>query len=151
MAALSSDPAHMMVMSSSQSAHEPHQNSDGNVPGAEEGEPQKSQVDVSARSDGPGPIDDAQPDEAEELGEPTLPPPATLKRQASAISLGEGSSFSGQDHFVKSFNSTPGYLANRWNNMNSSFSTPAASQKPVFTTPNMLVLSLNTFWPHVLT
>lgn len=139
-------------MSSSQSALEPHQSSEGNVPDAEGGESQRSQVDVSARSDGPGPIEDAQPEEAEEAVEPTLPPPATLKRQASAISLGEGSSFSGQDHFVKSFNSTPGYLANRWNNMNSSFSTPAASQNPLFTTPNMSVLSFNIFfWLHVLT
>jgi hypothetical protein len=36
---------------------------------------------------------------------------------------------------IKSFSSTPGYLANRWSSINSSISTPASSQKPAFCTP----------------
>jgi hypothetical protein len=39
------------------------------------------------------------------------------------------------DSVSKSFSSTPGYLANRWNTVQSSFSTPQVPQAPVFTTP----------------
>ncbi|TVY39085.1 Homeobox protein [Lachnellula subtilissima] len=47
----------------------------------------------------------------------------------------EFSSCSASESVTKSFSSTPGYLANRWNNMNSSFSTPISSQTPIFLTP----------------
>jgi hypothetical protein len=42
---------------------------------------------------------------------------------------------SSSDNVSKSFSSTPGYLANRWNTMHSSFSSPSASQAPAATTP----------------
>jgi hypothetical protein len=68
----------------------------------------------------------------------TLPPPIpSLKREPSAgISGTEGSSFY-IESVSKSFSSTPGYLANRWNAANSSFSTPASSQQAQFITPTM--------------
>ena len=130
MAALSSDPAQMIGMNSSQCTQEPSQ--ENQVEGEES---RNSQVDGPVTQDEFEPVEAANLEETEASAEPSLPK-SSLKRQASAISLNEGSSFSGQDHFVKSFNSTPGYLANRWNNVNSSFSSPSASQKPAFTTPN---------------
>lgn len=66
----------------------------------------------------------------------TLPPP--LRRRASSgTSVHDSSSFPIPDTTTKSFSSTPGYLANRWNAYNSSFSSPSSSQTPAFTTPAM--------------
>ncbi|TVY12779.1 Homeobox protein YOX1 [Lachnellula arida] len=53
-------------------------------------------------------------------------------------SSAEPSSCSASESVTKSFSSTPGYLANRWNNINSSFSTPTPSQAPIFSTPPMV-------------
>ena len=62
--------------------------------------------------------------------------PPLLKRQSSsATSINESSSLSTTGNVFKSFSSTPGYLANRWNSVNSSFSTPASSSQPTFRTP----------------
>lgn len=62
--------------------------------------------------------------------------PPLLKRQSSsATSVNESSSLSTTGNVFKSFSSTPGYLANRWNSVNSSFSTPASPSQPTFRTP----------------
>lgn len=135
MAALSSDPAQMMGMSSSHSSQEPNQDAQVEVV---EDKSQTTQVNTPEQNACES-IETTYIEMSEVPAESTLPRPASLKRRSSAISLNEGSSFTGQDHFVKSFNSTPGYLSNRWNNMNSSFSSPAATQKPSFTTPNTSV------------
>ncbi|TVY47268.1 hypothetical protein LOCC1_G002097 [Lachnellula occidentalis] len=50
----------------------------------------------------------------------------------------ECSSCPASESVTKSFSSTPGYLANRWNNINSSFSTPTSSQAPIFSTPPII-------------
>ena len=59
-----------------------------------------------------------------------------LKEEADAIveALSNPNS-SLSDTVSKSFSSTPGYLSNRWNTVNSSFSTPSSSQVPAVTTP----------------
>jgi hypothetical protein len=62
--------------------------------------------------------------------------PSLLKRQVSSTtSVNESSSLPTTESVIKSFSSTPGYLANRWSSINSSISTPASSQKPAFCTP----------------
>lgn len=137
MAALSSDPAQMMGLSSSQSTQEPNQGSQVEM-FEEEEESHTTQVNTPEQIACKA-IEIANNEVSEVPTEPTLPQLNSLKRRSSAISLDEGSSFTGQDHFVKSFNSTPGYLSNRWNNVNSSFSSPAATQKPTFTTPTTSV------------
>jgi hypothetical protein len=59
-----------------------------------------------------------------------------LKEQADAVlEAMSNPNSSSSDNVSKSFSSTPGYLANRWNTMHSSFSTPSASQVPAATTP----------------
>jgi hypothetical protein len=62
--------------------------------------------------------------------------PEILKEEGDAIleALSNPNS-SLSDNVSKSFSSTPGYLANRWNTMHSPFSTPTASQAPPITTP----------------
>ncbi|TVY83353.1 Homeobox protein YOX1 [Lachnellula suecica] len=50
-------------------------------------------------------------------------------------SSAESSSFSATEILTKSFSSTPGYLANRWNASYSSQSTPTSSQAYMFSTP----------------
>ena len=64
------------------------------------------------------------------------PTPASRREPSSGISGFEGSSFSISSVF-KSFSSTPGYLANRWNATNNSFSTPISSHTAPFVTPSM--------------
>jgi hypothetical protein len=66
---------------------------------------------------------------------PLLP---MLKRQSSSgISNLENGTCSATQSVSRSFSSTPGYLANRWNPISSSFSfsTPSSSQLTSFATP----------------
>lgn len=74
--------------------------------------------------------------------QPSLPTPNSTSEVDGVVSASaEASSFSVTDSVTKSFSSTPGYLANRWNSMSnsfsSSFSTPTSSQVPTFSTPRM--------------
>ncbi|KAK2628056.1 hypothetical protein QTJ16_002702 [Diplocarpon rosae] len=62
-------------------------------------------------------------------------PPRLLHQNSSEVSVAEPSSFSATNSAAKSFPSTPGYLANRRNAVNSSFSTPSSSQVPKISTP----------------
>ncbi|EHK96950.1 putative Homeobox-leucine zipper protein ROC5 [Glarea lozoyensis 74030] len=65
-----------------------------------------------------------------------------LKEQADAVvEAMSNPNSSSSDNVSKSFSSTPGYLANRWNTMHSSFSTPSASQVPIATTPPVAAIS----------
>lgn len=68
-----------------------------------------------------------------------LPPSSAASElhNAAVNSSIESSSFSATESVTKSFTSTPGYLANRWNTGNSSFSTPTSSEAPMFSTPPM--------------
>lgn len=63
--------------------------------------------------------------------------PTTLERQGSGTSTTDVVSGSVDDSVVKSFSSTPGYLANRWNNFNSPLLTPPSSHIPTSKTPPM--------------
>jgi hypothetical protein len=62
-------------------------------------------------------------------------PPILRHQESSPISKANVISSSVNESVVKSFSSTPGYLANRWNSINSSFSTPPRSQFPASITP----------------
>jgi hypothetical protein len=66
---------------------------------------------------------------------PAFLPPLLKRQSSSATSVNESSSLPTTENVFKSFSSTPGYLANRWNSVNSSFSTPASSSQPTFRTP----------------
>jgi len=135
MAAFSSDPVQFAGVSSSPS-QPAAQSTRSDVNGSPEEESQTSRVELSTphhpiiRDFGhvevDGPVDIS------------FPRPHLHKQRSSSATNTPGESFSGSD-VLKSFSSTPGYLANRWNSTNSSFSTPATSQKPSqdFVTPNM--------------
>jgi hypothetical protein len=75
-----------------------------------------------------------------ELAKPipsSLPTPLPTLRRESSGTFGYSMNPDSFPSAFKSFSSTPGYLANRWNATNSSFSTPASSQAKSFTTPAM--------------
>lgn len=77
----------------------------------------------------------------------SLPPPVLVRQTSLGNSVPGSSSFSAAEITSKSFTSTPGYLANRWNSVNSSFSTPSFTQASTFATPPLLV-SLCTVATH---
>lgn len=141
MAALSSDPASMAGYSSSPSMEETEPSSQAEVNIIQE-EPSNAQDEVQEvvlpkPAELPVGIEEKVEAEVAAVVEEvvaTLPPPL-LRRGSSGVSINESSSFPIPETTTKSFSSTPGYLANRWNTYNSSFSTPASSQAPVFTTP----------------
>ncbi|PBP19587.1 homeobox domain-containing protein [Diplocarpon rosae] len=62
-------------------------------------------------------------------------PPQLPRQNSSGVSAAEPSSSSATNNAAKSFPSTPGYLANRRNAFNSSFSTPPSAQVPKISTP----------------
>ena len=65
-------------------------------------------------------------------------PEAMLKSQVSLEERGTDIIVSSiPENLGSSFSSTPGYLANRWNLANSSFSTPSTSQIATVATPPM--------------
>ncbi|CZT49896.1 related to LIM homeobox protein [Rhynchosporium secalis] len=141
MATLSSDPASMGGYSSSPNMEDMEANSQAEVIAIQH-ESDRTQAEVPEMLQSmPGQI----PVEAEKKTEveiepfmeetvSTLPPPL-LRRGSSAISLPESSSMPRPDTAIKSFSSTSGYLSNRWNPYNSSFSSPSSSHAPAFTTP----------------
>ncbi|SRR6266536_733867 len=139
LAALSSDPTPMAAFSSSQTMVEGMPSSQQELPSS----PGSSQVEFL----GPPEIEErveVVESEAADLSvddkAPSLPPPIpALNRQSSSGLSGQEpcSSLSVNESVVKSFSSTPGYLANRWNSAHSSFSTPSSSHVPAFVTPTM--------------
>jgi hypothetical protein len=144
MAALSSDPASAPIFSSSQSVEEPTMSSrEEELANTQETEVADSQelLNTSEPLHVEEPVEVAK-DLPKNVAEtkPSIPHPApTLKRECSSgVSGIEASSFSISSVF-KSFLSTPGYLANRWNATNGSFSTPISSQTAQFVTPPMYV------------
>jgi hypothetical protein len=62
--------------------------------------------------------------------------PALNQQRSPEVSGTEATPFS-VESVIKSFSSTPGYLANRWNATNGSFSTPMSSQTASYVTPSM--------------
>jgi hypothetical protein len=138
MAALSSDPASIMAFSNSQSGG-------GELESSSQQEMNSSQDDTGSCQDE---AEILLPEQAEErvktskkegielitLHRPAFLPPL-LKHQDSSAALVNESSSPTTESVIKSFSSTPGYLANRWNSINSSFSTPAPSQQTTFCTP----------------
>jgi hypothetical protein len=142
MAALSSDPAPIGEICSSQnkaeartgSQQEPENSSQEEVGSSQEVE--VVEVDVEKRV-----IVVKNGSEDKEIQEelPSLPTSSAASelQNAAVNSSIESSAFSATDSVTKSFTSTPGYLANRWNTGNSSFSTPTSSEAPIFSTPPM--------------
>jgi hypothetical protein len=141
MAALSSDPASIIAFGSSQSGGELEPSLQQEMISSQEEtgscqdeveillpEPAKERVEV-ANGEGVEAVADDR--------SAFLPP---MKHQASSdISVTESSSMPTTESVIKSFSSTPGYLANRWNSINNSFSSPVSSQQPTFCTPPMYV------------
>lgn len=77
---------------------------------------------------------DANP--GSQISVPSILP--TLKAQSSSeISSTQTSLLTVTETVSKSFSSTPGYIANRWNTVNSSYSTPSSSYTAPFATPSM--------------
>ncbi len=140
MVALSSDPASMLPPNSSQNLEELMLSSQQEQP---------SSQDRDETSSCQYEIDELRPEAAEEgldfskgeaavlaVPEEKVSFPPTPKQEASpGIMNTEASSVSVTESVIKSFSSTPGYLANRWNNINKSFSTPPPSKLPPLTTP----------------
>jgi hypothetical protein len=142
MTALSSDPASVTVLSDSQNME---------IPGlsSQQATSQKissSQEETDSCQDE---VEFLEPRSAEECilsersetvrvitDDNTVPLLPMLKRQSSSgISNLDNGTCSAIRSVSRSFSSTPGYLANRWNPISSSFSTPSSSQLASFTTP----------------
>lgn len=138
LAALSSDPAPMAAFSSSQTMVEGIPSSQQEIPSS----PGSSQVEFLEPREIEERVEVVEGEGADvSVNEKTssLPPPIpALNRQSSRLSGHEASSSSSaNESVVKSFSSTPGYLANRWNSIHNSFSTPSSSHAPTFVTPTM--------------
>jgi len=72
--------------------------------------------------------------------------PSTIPKVNSQTSIEDHADFissSVPENVGLSFSSTPGYLANRWNLVNSPFSTPSSSQIAPVATPPMSVFYLH--------
>jgi len=134
MAAFSSDPLQLASSSPSQPGGTGSQ-SDTN--GSQEEESQRSRVELSTPHH-PIVRDFGRVEVGQSIGAGLANPPL-LKQRSSSASLPAEESFSSSDVLSRTFSSTPGYLANRWNSTASSFSTPATSQKQSqdFVTPTM--------------
>ena len=137
MAALSSDPATMIPSSSSQSG--------GEAVTSSQPEPERSQDETEAHQTEAEALQKASNDAAVEMARvaselvadealPSFPP--MLKRQGSS-GISFSSSFSATENVATSFSPNPGYLSNRWNSINGSFSTPVSAEKAIFNTPPM--------------
>jgi hypothetical protein len=141
-AALSSDPASVTVLSDSQNMEVPElssqQTTSQKIPSSQEEtdscqdeveflEPRSAEECIlSQKSETVGVITDDN----------TVPLLPMLKRQSSSgISNPDNGTCSATQSVSRSFSSTPGYLANRWNPISSSFSTPSSSQLASFATP----------------
>ncbi|KAH8657463.1 hypothetical protein BGZ60DRAFT_434430 [Tricladium varicosporioides] len=133
MNALSSDPVTGSTSSNDQEFEAAKAGSNGDVAGdpevAECG--QEAEI-LESTNTITEPIDIKKKNAAQEVLSSSRPGSAT-EAQSSATIYDEANSFA--DSVYKSFSSTPGYLANRWNNPNSSFSTPTTSQVATFSTP----------------
>lgn len=136
----------MLGYSSSQSAEDPEPSSQVEVVASQE-DAGSCQNEVEVLEPGPTEMENIiEPEKSVEVEvqveavveqvAASLPPPL-LCQASSGTSYTESSSFSATENAAKSFSSTPGYLANRWNAFNSSFSTPSSSQVPTFATPPM--------------
>jgi hypothetical protein len=143
MAALSSDAASEGVFSSSQELEKP-----ANLSQEEEkisrGDTETIISDIKERTTTPEqqPLEERVrileeiPRDPIDSSNPSLP--ISLARSQSLIgtSSTQASSFSMADGVFKSFSSTSGYLSNRWNPPNSSFSAPSsAGMAPLITPP----------------
>ncbi|KAF4627155.1 hypothetical protein G7Y89_g11003 [Cudoniella acicularis] len=136
MAALSSDPITGIASCTNSEAMEARSSSQEEAISSQEevGCPEGSEATEPVRMDSnPGFVQsEAKVDSEEKL--PSLNRPNIAPEVLSSITTAnESTSFT--ESVTKSFSSTPGYLANRWNNISSSFSTPASSQAPTFLTP----------------
>ena len=134
LAAVSSDAASAPIFISSQGVGEL-------VMSSQEEEPAKTQETEVA--DSQGSIEVSEPLQVEtsvEVAHTLLTvsdtTPILEREPSSGDNRCEASSFSNSGVF-KSFSSTPGYLANRWNATRSSFSTPTSSQATPITNPTM--------------
>jgi hypothetical protein len=133
MAALSSDPASMLVFSSSQTTGDASPSSQQERWSSQELSKEELYAPEPAAAEATSKVIE-QP--VRPLSQPIMSLPPTLKQSSSGMSLPEVSSYSVSDSVFKSFSSTPGYLANRWNAVSSSFSTPSSSlPQPMFTPP----------------
>jgi len=137
MIALSSEAAAGIIPSSSQSMGdlaEQKSSQENDIASSQE-----SQTQEPIRVKGQAADENAAPTNPVESSQSSLPSSIpTLKSQSSSDSKNtQTSSFSITESVLKSFSSTPGYLSNRWNAVNSSFSTPPSSQIALFGTPAM--------------
>jgi len=141
MAALSSDPASAGAFSSSQSGVEQFESSSQQeiLGSQDENGSCQDEVEILLPDEPLERVSVAQKEETEVIIEerPAFLPPLLKRQASSAISINETSSLPTAESVVKSFSSTPGYLANRWNSVNSSFSSPASSQQPALSTPQV--------------
>lgn len=143
MAALSSDPAPMLPFGSSQITAE--------LPSSSQQEPLSTE-DFDDSSSCQDEVDILQPAQTVERPQSSQSertssaavevtaaalPPASKSHGSPSIFTADVVSSSVDETVIKSFSSTPGYLANRWNSMNSSFTTPSSSQLPPSITPPM--------------
>jgi hypothetical protein len=139
MVPLSSDPASMLPPNSSQKLEEPMSSSQQEQPTSQDRDESSScqyEIDELRPEAAEEGLDFSKDEAAVVVPEEKVSFPPTPKQEASSgIMNTEASSVSVTESVIKSFSSTPGYLANRWNNINSSFSTPPSSKLPPLTTP----------------
>jgi hypothetical protein len=139
MSALSSDPIPMPPYSSSQSAIDFVPNSQPEHANSQDQDDRSScheGVDVSHSAERPvsSQSEDLVPLASDNVSQV---PPTPRPQGSSASSAPDAVSSSLDESVIKSFSSTPGYLANRWNTTGSSFSTPPSSHFLTSITPPM--------------
>ncbi|KAN0122498.1 hypothetical protein V8E51_000824 [Hyaloscypha variabilis] len=141
MAALSSDPVSAGVFSSSQNGEEQlDAGSQQEIIGSQdENGSCQDEVEILLPEPAVEHVDITEKEEVEVVTDdrPIFLPPLLKHQSSSTTFINESSSLPTTESVVKSFSSTPGYLANRWNSVNSSFSSPASSQQPTFCTPQV--------------
>jgi len=139
--ALSSDPATGILPNSSQIIKALISNMDqGDSIGTEEGDMTRSQS-PKLPDESPMVMEAAAAQRAQQSNEVVESILSTMRTFKSACAFEnhgvDSTSSSMPENLGLSFSSTPGYLANRWNLANSSFSTPSSSQIAPVATPPM--------------
>ena len=136
-----SDPASLIAFNTSQSGEEPIMSSQQEGMGSSQ-ESDIANLEELQKPSASQPIESHVkvekdgPKEAIENRRYSLPAsmPALNQQRSFEVSGTEATPFS-VESVIKSFSSTPGYLANRWNATNGSFSTPTSAKQANMQTP----------------
>lgn len=133
---MSSDPASIVNYSSSQETDEQAESLLPNEALRTLDNEDESRISKDVELSAPEMISTIKSSEKPAEGTKKLPVKTEPSSRVSETPSKETRSQSISEALSQSFSATPGYLANRWNNVNP-FSTPVAAHSAMFTTPTM--------------